>query len=243
MKSGKARGKSSICPAGFDFFSDTCKWVFPMVSYKKDRVESGGNMDNYSIKSVTFGGFDKQDVIRYIEQTAEQAAAVQKALQEENEKLLTQVDTLTAELSALRPQVEALSAERAELQAALAKEAAVRQELEVLRPLRAEVERLRPDAEAYAQFRENIGAIECEARKRAADLEIATVVQLQRTVDLFREQYQNLMSTFETTASHVNSELRKVEVNLTQLPRAMDQAGSELNELAARLERARDGQQ
>ena len=27
-------------------------------------------MDNYSIKSVTFGGFDKQDVIRYIEETA-----------------------------------------------------------------------------------------------------------------------------------------------------------------------------
>ena len=32
-------------------------------------------MANYSIKSVAFGGFDKQDVIRYIEQTAEEAAA------------------------------------------------------------------------------------------------------------------------------------------------------------------------
>ena len=27
-------------------------------------------MENFPIKSVTFGGFDKQDVIRYIEQTA-----------------------------------------------------------------------------------------------------------------------------------------------------------------------------
>ena len=44
------------------------------------------------------------------------------------------------------------------------------------------------------------------------------------------------MSTFETTASHVTGELRKVEVNLSQLPRAMDQAGTELNELAARLD-------
>ena len=50
------------------------------------------------------------------------------------------------------------------------------------------------------------------------------------------------MSTFETTASHVNSELRKVEVNLTQLPRAMDQSGTELNELAARLERSVKGE-
>ena len=41
-------------------------------------------MDTYSIKSVAFGGFDKQDVIRYIEQAAEQAAAAQEALQSEN---------------------------------------------------------------------------------------------------------------------------------------------------------------
>ena len=125
------------------------------------------------------------------------------------------------------------------------READARQALEPLKPLEAEVARLtaevnalRPDAEAYAQFRERIGAIECEARKRAADLEIATAAQLRRTLDLFREQYQVLMSTFESTAAHVNGELRKVEVNLTQLPRAMDQAGAELNHLAATLEQA-----
>ena len=45
------------------------------------------------------------------------------------------------------------------------------------------------------------------------------------------------MNTFETTASYVTGELRKVEVNLTQLPRAMDQSGADLNELAAVLEK------
>ena len=196
-------------------------------------------MENYPIKSVTFGGFDKQDVIRYIEQTA----AAQQTLQTENENLRNQVADLSAELSALRAQISSLSAERDQLQETLSKESASRQQLETLKPLEDEVARLRPDAEAYAQFRERIGAIECEARKRAADLEQATVSQLQKTVDLFREQYQTLMSTFESTASHVNGELRKVEVNLTQLPRAMDQAGTELNELAARLERSKESQQ
>ena len=47
-----------------------------------------------------------------------------------------------------------------------------------------------------------------------------------------------LMSSFESTASHVTAELRKVEVNLSQLPRAMDQTGTELNELAALLDRS-----
>ena len=200
-------------------------------------------MDNYPIKSVTFGGFDKQDVIRYIEQAAQQAAAAQQTLQTENEDLRKQVTDLSAELSALRTQVSSLSAERDHLQETLSQESASRQQLEALKPLEDEVARLRPDAEAYAQFRERIGAIECEARKRAADLEQATINQLQKTVDLFREQYQTLMSTFESTASHVNGELRKVEVNLTQLPRAMDQAGTELNELAARLERSKEAQQ
>ena len=200
-------------------------------------------MDNYPIKSVTFGGFDKQDVIRYIEQTAQQAAAAQQTLQAENENLRKQVTDLTTELSYLRAQFSSLSAERDHLQETLSQESSSRQQLEALKPLEAEVARLRPDAEAYAQFREHIGAIECEARKRAADLELETVTQLQKTVDLFREQYQTLMSTFESTASHVNGELRKVEVNLTQLPRAMDQAGTELNELAARLERSKENQQ
>ena len=45
------------------------------------------------------------------------------------------------------------------------------------------------------------------------------------------------MEGFETTAAHVNSELRKIEVNLTQLPRAMDQSDTELKELEALLER------
>ena len=206
-------------------------------------------MDNYPIKSVAFGGFDKQDVIRYIEQTAEQAAAAQKALQEENDSLRAEANALREEAASLRAKLEETSARQTQLQSELAQETAARLDLEKLKPLEEEVNRLkqkvdalRPDAEAYAQFREHIGAIECEARKRAADLEAATAKQLQQTVDLFRAQYQVLMSTFETTASHVNSELRKVEVNLTQLPRAMDQSGVELNELAARLERSVKGE-
>lgn len=202
-------------------------------------------MDNYSIKSVTFGGFDKQDVIQYIERSAQEAAGIQKKLQEENDGLRERLTASEQEAAALRSQMEELSARRDALQAELQREADARQALEPLKPLEAEVARLtaevnalRPDAEAYAQFRERIGAIECEARKRAADLEIATAAQLRRTLDLFREQYQVLMSTFESTAAHVNGELRKVEVNLTQLPRAMDQAGAELNHLAATLEQA-----
>lgn len=191
-----------------------------------------GSMDQYPIKTVTFGGFDKQDVIQYIERVAE----AQKTLQEEVDSLKEQLAALQEEHAARQTQVEELTAERNRLREDLSRETQARQELEALKPLRAEVERLRPDAEAYAQFRERIGAIECEARKRAADLELATETQLRKTVTLFQEQYQALMSTFEAAAGHVTGELRKVEVNLAQLPRTMDQSGAELKALSARLE-------
>ena len=200
-------------------------------------------MENYPIKSVTFGGFDKQDVVRYIEQAAQTAAAAQSELQAENETLRSKAAAQEQALTAVRKELAEAIAKCESLQSELAKETAARQALEPLKPLeaenarlKAEAEQLRPDAQAYAQFRERIGAIECEARKRADDLELATVQQLEQTLGLFRQHYQTLMSTFETTAGYVNSELRKIEVNLSQLPRAMDRPGTELNELAARLE-------
>lgn len=201
-------------------------------------------MENYSFKSVAFGGFDKQDVVRYLEQSSEKAAAAQRELEAENEMLRKQAADQMEELDRLRIQVEELTEQRDRLREKLQSEAAVRVDPESLRALEqdaariaAERDALKPDAQAYARFRERLGAIECEARKRADDLEEEAAAQTRRTVGEFQGQYQRLVSAFESTAGHVNSELRKIEVMLSQLPRALDQTGAELNELAARLEK------
>ncbi len=195
-------------------------------------------MDSYSFKSVPFGGFDKQDVVHYIEQASEKAAAVQRELQEENHSLRTKNASLEDQIEELQRQLEKLTDERDRLQSDLRAESAHRKKLEPLRPLesetarlRDEVEKLRPDALAYAQFRERLGAIECEARKRADDLEAAAQKRIRQTVDTFRTQYQALMSTFETGSSHMTAELRKIEVSLTQLPHAMDKTSAALDAL------------
>lgn len=192
-------------------------------------------MENNTFKSVTFGGFDKQDVIRYIEQTARESAQLQEKLQQENDGLRAEVETISAREEALRTELEALTGERDRIRMELERASAAQAALELLKDemahLMAETEQLRPDAEAYAQFRERIGAIECEARKRAADLETATQACLRQVTESFRAQYQTLMNTFDATAAHVTGELRKVEVNLMQLPRAMDCPGAQLKEL------------
>lgn len=211
------------------------------VKVTKEYEESGGPMENSVFKSVAFGGFDKQDVVGYIERTAREAAEAQEKLRRENDGLRQASQALDGQVSELQARMEALEAENARLREELARETALRQEMEALRPetegLRTQVEALRGDAESYARFRERIGAIECEARQRAAGLEDETAERLRRLTDRFQAQYRTLMSAFETAAAHVNSELRKIEVNLTQLPRAMDQSGAELEELGALLER------
>lgn len=188
-------------------------------------------MERNAIKSVAFGGFDKGDVARYIEQASKEA----EALKAERDALSQQRADLEREAAVLREQVQRLTEEREQLAAQV--ERLAEAEAESTR-LRQQLEALRPDAEAHAMLREQLGSIECEARRRAAELEEQTTGQMKQATDLFRQQYQVLMSTFETASAHMKAELRKMEVSLTQLPRTMDQTGTELNRLAATLEKA-----
>lgn len=192
-------------------------------------------MEQFPIKSVTFGGFDKQDVARYIEQAAHE----NQQLQSEKADLQKQLNTVREELEHMRNELSQANALQEQMQAQIAELEPFKAEVE---SLRIEAEQLRGDAETYRQLRTHLGDLECEAQKRADNLENETVQQLQQTADLFRAQYQALMNTFETTANHVTGELRKMEVNLSQLPRAMDKSGAELNELAAILERRKKGE-
>ena len=177
-------------------------------------------MERSAIRSVAFGGFDKEDVARYIEQLSQET----EKLREERDALQEKADCLEKEADELRTQVQELTKAREELSAEMARLAPLEKENAQLKE---QVEALRPDAEAHVMLRGQVGAIECEARQRAAELEEHTAGQI-------------LMSTFETASSHMTAELRKMEVTLAQLPRTMDQTGVELDRLASALEKGTD---
>ena len=191
------------------------------------------DMERSAIRSVAFGGFDKEDVARYIEQLSQET----EKLREERDALQEKADCLEKEADELKTQVQNLSKAKEELSAEVARLAPLEKENAQLNE---EVETLRPDAEAHVMLRGQVGAIECEARQRAAELEEHTAGQMHKALDLFRQQYQILMSTFETASSHMTGELRKMEVALAQLPRTMDQTGVELDRLASALEKGTD---
>lgn len=201
-------------------------------------------MGNYSFKTVTFGGFDKQDVVRYLEQAAEKSAAAQHELETENESLRQRMEELSKQLEELQGKVEQLTAQRDKLEDELEEETRTRKGLEPLARdvarLAAETRALRPDAEAYARFRERLGSIECEARNRADDLEDAAAEQTRRTAETFQSQYQKLMSVFTAAASIVTGELQRLQKEFELLPKNMDETETELNELVDCLQKGRD---
>lgn len=199
---------------------------------------------DYPIRNVAFGGFDRQDVVRYLESFSRTAAEEKQTLQAENDRLNARTEELEQENRELRTQLEEARAQSASLQKELDRETARREALEALRELeventrlRAEASALRRDAEAYARFRERVGSIECEARERADALEAGASEKMRQTMLQFQERYQELIRIIESTAGHVTGELRKVEVNLSQLPRAMDQADRELEDLSGQISR------
>ena len=196
-------------------------------------------MTDHTFKSVTFGGFDKQAVANYIQQISQAHAEQTARLEQERDNLQGENGALRQQLAALQAQTAEQAARLKELQAALeqaeAQAAALKEKEEQVQALSAQVAELKPDAESYRQFRNRIGDIECDARSRAAELEAATNAKLRKVVADFREKYGVLTASFDTASGFITSELRKVEVNLTQLPRALDQIGAQLNELEGTL--------
>ena len=192
-------------------------------------------MENYAFKSVAFGGFDKQDVIHYIEQTAKGGRRRPgEAAEGERGPADRGGQPAGPRSGSCRRGWRRRPPSGSRPSPSWSRSAQPGRGLEAFKPeaerLAAELERLRPEAEAYAQFRTGWGTSSatptngplswrrppppgCAARG-AVPGPVCDADVLLRVHRL-----------------HVTAELRKVEVNLSQLPRAMDQAGTELNEL------------
>lgn len=155
---------------------------------------------NANFKTRMFGGFDREDVISFIEKTSLEHQKRVSALEEENKRLSDQCGAAEAEVQALREQSRAELAASAELEELKRKFAALTAENE---KLRGENEQLRGPAEEYRRMKDHIADIEISAHRRTEEFRAQAIAELREMIvrqeawcAQAQAQYQQLSEQF-----------------------------------------------
>ena len=162
---------------------------------------------NANFKTRVFGGFDREDVISFIEKTSLEHQKRVSALEEENKRLSDRCGAAEAEVQALREQSRAELAAAAELEELKRKFAALKAENEQLRgeneQLRGENEQLRGPAEEYRRMKDHIADIEISAHRRTEEFRAQAIAELREMIvrqetwcAQAQAQYQQLSEQF-----------------------------------------------
>lgn len=169
------------------------------------------------LRTAAFGGFNRQDVVDYIETTSQAHAAKLNGLRKE----LTSAQETANALSGEKARADALSERCEELTA----------RVDALEPLEAEVEELRrqvelyrPQAETYAEIKDTLANIELDARARAAqiikeaeDTAAAKRTEAQSLLDQIMGEYSCTGASAEQTIADVIDRLTEIRTSLSNL--------------------------
>ncbi len=221
-------------------------------------------METKQFKTVVFGGFDRDDVVKYITETAEETDKCLQELQSRFDALTVQHESLTAsdtekaeKNDTLQEMIDRLEEEQAKLQAAhdaLAKEnkrlaESLQQSLDELHTwkvqsssqhesndaLMAKMEQLRADAAAYDAVRKQIGDIECEAHQRANRIEQDAKERVRLLLVDSYAHYREVYSSLSAATQHVDTELRKINVSMSQLPLSFDHSTKQIEAMVKEM--------
>lgn len=184
-------------------------------------------------RASVFGGFNRQDVITYVEETtAEYARRI-----EQMQKELGQAKETGAQKSAELEQAQAECAQSMETNGRLTEEknelaaelSLARSELEVqagkladaqreLQALREKVAQLEPAAQAFERIKERSASIELDAHVRAQRLLDetnagikATKTQVEQWLVRVQSSYDRLCTDMDATVSHASGELARLQ--------------------------------
>ena len=205
---------------------------------------------DHPFRSAALGGFNKQDVLSFLEEQSKQSAQAQQLLQSrleeaegqrdtiqrEGEDLRRQLEEVRRELAGVQQERDSLSARLAktelDLSAGRAQAGQMAQELEKVRRERDEVQArldaVQPDAQAYVELKERTAGVELEAHRRAQAIQEKAeqdARQLRRQLEQWlrrvRGGYDALCSDVESTVAHAASELGRASGSLDQLLQLM----------------------
>jgi chromosome segregation ATPase len=208
---------------------------------------------DHQFRNATIGGFNKQDVLDYLELIAKENQAQTQSLQEQLTNVQEQCRQLESEGSRINTYSMQLSREKEALQQtadnAQAELTGCREEIASLRAklaeseqarkqLQEQVDLLRPDAEAYHAVKDRSAGMELDAHRRAQGIldqakeeSHQMRAQVQQWMAKLAQEYSELRSQIDATVSHAANELTKVETALGQISQTLSEQDSALDSL------------
>lgn len=199
---------------------------------------------DHQFRSVAFGGFHKQDVLNFVENTAkdhaQQLQELQQKLEEQGRQLesaLNERDSLRAQTEQTGEELEQLRARTEELTGWLERAESDRADLSArLDEMTEKATGLEPDALAYRELKERTAGVELEAHRRAQAVEDRAADRAEQVragaaawLKELGQEYDRLRTQTETTAAYARVQLQQAE-------NALDQLGALLGGQAAALE-------
>ena len=182
---------------------------------------------DHPFRSAALGGFNRQDVLDYLEKMSAENAQRQQELQqnleaaeEERRQLAAKTAEQEEQLSILHRERDSLSQQLEQAQQALAasqdREEAQERELAALRQerdsLKNKVAALEPEAAAYEAVKERTAGVD-QANGQAKDLRRS----MEQWMGRVEREYDALRSEVESTVSHAADQLEKANKCLDRM--------------------------
>ena len=186
-------------------------------------------------KTCLFGGFDREDVVSFIEKTSREARESIEALEQSNQILQQQNDEMSRELYAIKGDYDAIQQQAQQVQSLLDQVAELTARLQATE---AELSGLRAQDEEFRSLKSHIAEIEINAHRRTEEFRAAAVGQLREMIDTQRawcdqargqytelsEQFaQKLLSAQQIVSSVDFSTFDQFQQQLQQLSDSFDQ--------------------
>lgn len=207
--------------------------------------------NEFQFRTAAFGGFQKQDVMDYLERSAREHAQKIAALQKELSEERTAKAGEEERSSALESRISVLEAENQRLAADLAEwtdrlnqaQAELDEERTLTARLQEEVDRIRPSADAYEAVKDRTASIELEAHGRAQAIEKeghAKAQKYQEQVRVWftktREAYDRLRADMAAIMDRATQELTQAGQTMETLSSSLADQDSALDSIQAQIE-------
>lgn len=201
-------------------------------------------------RTAAFGGFQKQDVLSYIESANQTHTEKLEGLQRERDELTREKEELEARANQAQEQVQALTREKEELTAQLdsvrsemeelrraleAERASLSQTADQLSQANARLSQTEPDAAAYQQVKDRTAGIELEAHCRAQEVQQAAEERVRRAHTEVAQWLHKVQAGYDLLRTDMESAVSRTTQDLDKLRQLTEELSSHFSAQDAHL--------